>query len=62
VRLTAHAAAGLAGTYVRFGRKAATRYSKPLLLTRAQLSSLRFQSLDRLGRWEHPRRAAVPRR
>jgi pimeloyl-ACP methyl ester carboxylesterase len=61
VRLTAKSAAGIAGIYVRIGKGASHRYTRPLRLTRAQLKHLRFASVNDFGRWEHPRRASVPR-
>ncbi len=57
VRLSARAPAGLGAIYVRVGHRKAVRYSKPLLLTRAMLKSLRFEAVDALGRWERPHRA-----
>ncbi|MHB8241260.1 MAG: alpha/beta fold hydrolase [Solirubrobacteraceae bacterium] len=61
VRLLAKSAAGIAGTYVRIGKAPARRYSKPLRLTPRQLARLRFASVDGFGKWEHVRRARIPR-
>jgi pimeloyl-ACP methyl ester carboxylesterase len=57
VRLSAHAAAGVAATYVRIGKGHPARYRRALVLTAKQLKALRFESVDRFGRWERPQRA-----
>lgn len=61
VRLTARDSVPVAATWVRIGKQAARRYTRPLKLTKAQLRSLRFASVDIFGTWEHSERAPMPR-
>jgi pimeloyl-ACP methyl ester carboxylesterase len=56
VRLSARSTVGVAATYYRIGKKALVRYTKPFTVTAAQLKALRFESVDRFGKWEHAER------
>jgi len=56
VRLTARSGAGIAATYVRIGRGKVKLYTRPFVITVRQLRSLRFESVDRFGRFERPQR------
>jgi pimeloyl-ACP methyl ester carboxylesterase len=58
VRLTAKGAAAI---YVKIGKASSKLYSRPLKLTKAQLKSLRFASVDQFGDWESPEKARIPR-
>lgn len=51
---------GLAGIYTRIGKGAPRRYFRPLLLTAAQVKSLRFAGVSAFGVWERPQRAHLP--
>jgi pimeloyl-ACP methyl ester carboxylesterase len=60
VRLT-RSGHSVAAIYTRIGKGTRKRYSKPLLLTGAQLKKLRFAGVSAFGVWESPQRARPPR-
>jgi hypothetical protein len=61
VTLRASSHKGLDAIYFRLGKAARHAYSRPLVLTRSQLKSLRFAGLSIFGAWEPAQRARIPR-
>jgi pimeloyl-ACP methyl ester carboxylesterase len=51
---------GVAAIYTRLGKAPSRRYTRPLLLSAAQLKQLRFAGVSAFGVWERPQRAHVP--
>jgi pimeloyl-ACP methyl ester carboxylesterase len=61
VTLRAGSRKSLEAIYYRLGKAARHVYSKPLLLTRSQLRSLRFAGVSTFGAWEPTQWAPPPR-
>lgn len=61
VTLRASSRKGLRAIYYRLGKAARHLYTRPLLLTRSQLKSLRFAGVSIFGGWEHAQRASLRR-
>jgi hypothetical protein len=61
VRLTARSRNGASTTFYRLGRAASIAYRKPFVVTRRQLATLRFASIDGFGHQEKPRKARLPK-
>jgi hypothetical protein len=60
VRFSAHGAARPLATWIRTGKAKPTIYLRPLKLTRAQLKSLTYQTVDSLGVSSKERRVKRP--